>query len=130
MQPAASLEEEFPEVATYLESVTSTTGSTPARDTNTNSMPSQHAQNQASEELTMELIQGVQDIMQRAEAEGKDPNAELRALVSRTVIQGVATGYEMSADTSERRDTDDDVREREGLHGAKRSRTDDSHGPQ
>lgn len=75
-------------------------------------------------------MQGVQEIMQRAEAEGRDPDPELRVLVGRTVLEGVATGYGMSQDPSARRDEGDDVREREGLHGAKRSRTDDEPGPQ
>lgn len=71
----------------------------------------------------------VQDVMVRAEAEGRDPDPELRQLVSRTVLEGVVTGYGMSLAPEERRDDGDDLREREGLHGAKRSRTDDEGGP-
>ena len=95
-----------------------------------NYTPSQHAQNIVTEELTSEMMQAVQEIMQRAEAEGRDPDPELRVLVGRTVLEGVAAGYEMSVDPSERREEGDDVREREGLHGSKRSRTDEGPGPQ
>lgn len=46
----------------------------------------------------------VQDIMERAERDGTDPDEALRAAVGRTVLEGVVTGYEMSEDTSDRRD--------------------------
>lgn len=62
--------------------------------------------------------------MQRAEAEGRDPDAELREVVGRTVLEGVLTGYEMT--------TDGDVRTldgRENVNGVKRSRTDGGPGP-
>ena len=70
-------------------------------------------------------MQSVQEIMQRAEAEGRDPDNELRQLVGETVLAGIATGYSMSVESSERRDVDDDLREQNGLHGAKRPKTDD-----
>lgn len=46
----------------------------------------------------------VQDIMERAEREGTDPDEELRAAVGRTVLEGVVTGYEMTEDTDDRRE--------------------------
>ena len=58
-------------------------------------LPSQHAQNQATEHLTSELMEQVQQIMERAEAEGRDPEEELRQVVGRTVLEGVITGYGM-----------------------------------
>ena len=36
--------------------------------------------------------------MQRADAEGRDPDEELRQVVGRTVLEGVVTGYGMSTD--------------------------------
>ena len=33
--------------------------------------------------------------MERAEAEGRDPEEELRQVVGRTVLEGVSTGYGM-----------------------------------
>lgn len=135
-KPATQLAEDFPEVAEYLESVSATTNvQTPSNAPSTavpssaqvsqNYTPSQHAQNQASEAMTSTLMDSVQEIMQRSEAEGTDPDAELRQLVGRTVLQGVVTGYDMTVDPSERRGGDDEVRERDGLHGAKRPKTDD-----
>jgi hypothetical protein len=41
-------------------------------------------------------MSSVEDIMQRAEAEGRDPEQELREIVSRTVLEGMVTGYAMS----------------------------------
>jgi len=86
--------------------------------------PSQHQQNIASEELTSSLMQSVQDIMRRAEAEGRDPDAELREVVGRTVLEGVLTGYEMTTDGN-----GDAQDARENANGAKRSRTDGGSDP-
>ena len=67
----------------------------------THEQPSQHAQNAASENLTSSLLQSVQSIIQRAEAEGREvPEEELRQIVGRAVIEGVITGYGMGVDTA------------------------------
>ena len=67
----------------------------------THEQPSQHAQNAASENLTSSLLQSVQSIIQRAEAEGREvPEEELRQIVGRAVIEGVITGYGMGADAA------------------------------
>lgn len=127
LQPVDHLSEEFPQVANYLRSVTNTQ---PIR-VNTNApprarqRPSQHQQNIASDELTSSLIQSVQNIMERAEAEGRDPDEELRQVVGRTVLEGVLTGYEMATDEG----GDTSPREgREAVNGVKRPRTDDGPG--
>ena len=62
--------------------------------------------------------------MERAQAEGRDPDAELREVVGRAVMQGMVTGYDMSNTTqeAERRGGED---EQNGANGSKRSRTDD-----
>jgi uncharacterized protein len=62
-------------------------------------------------------MESVQDIMQRAEAEGLDPDDELRHVVSRTVVEGVLTGYQMTEE-------DGGDSEGRGPNGIKRSRTD------
>jgi uncharacterized protein len=56
--------------------------------------------------------------MQRSESEGRDPEEELRQVVSRTVLEGVATGYEMSLDGNS---TEEE--EHRGVNGVKRPRT-------
>ena len=91
-----------------------------------NFMPSQHAQEQASEALTSSLMDSVQVIMERAQAEGRDPDAELREVVSRAVMQGMVTGYDMgnNAQDAEHRGGEDKP-EQNGVNGSKRSRTDD-----
>lgn len=38
--------------------------------------------------------------MHRAESEGMDPDEALREAVSRTVLEGVLTGFELSTQTS------------------------------
>jgi hypothetical protein len=59
-------------------------------------------------------MSSVQQIMERAQEEGRDPEEELRHVVSRTVFEGVLTGFEMSTDTSSNDDSP-----------SKRQRTDD-----
>lgn len=114
--------EEFPDVANYLRSLSQTSATTalPA-GTASHPQPSQHLQNVASETLTSSLMQTVGDIMARAEAEGRDPDEELRQAVSRTVLDGVLTGYEMSEGTGEER-----TRESDADPSPKRSRTNGS----
>jgi hypothetical protein len=89
-QPIEYLSEDFREIASYLE--TTSTASMPAP----RNQPSQHSQHVASEQLTSALMASVQEIMQRAEVENRDPEEELRQAVSRTVLEGVVTGFEMS----------------------------------
>lgn len=64
----------------------------------------------------------VQEIMQRAEAEGRDPEEELRQVVSRTVLEGVVTGFEMTENDDQRGYAKDDA------SPAKRPKTDDGSG--
>ncbi|OBZ72205.1 hypothetical protein A0H81_07796 [Grifola frondosa] len=65
--------------------------------------------------------------MQRAEAEGRTvPDEELRQIVTRTVFEGVLTGYEISTESNEQRAQGG--RDENGVNGVKRSRTDDGSG--
>jgi hypothetical protein len=61
----------------------------------------------------------VHNIMERAERDGTDPDEELRTAVSRAVLDGVATGYEMS-------EANDETRREESPNSAKRPRTNGS----
>ncbi|ETW83083.1 hypothetical protein HETIRDRAFT_247006, partial [Heterobasidion irregulare TC 32-1] len=115
IQPAEHLAEDFPEVASYLAALapapaphaTDASGTpSPASPAPALALapgaarglaqPSQHSQDAVSEYLTASLLQSVQDIMGRAEAEGRDPDEELRQVVGRTVLEGVVAGYGMS----------------------------------
>ena len=107
-KPVEHLNEDFNQVATYLQSTlaTTTVQSTHAPT------PSQHLQDIASEHLTSELMASVEVIIQRAEAEGRDPEEEIRQVVSRTVLQGVVTGFDMTttgSDSDDRRASATDV---------------------
>ncbi|KAI0635658.1 ankyrin [Trametes polyzona] len=118
ISPAQYLEEDFPAVAAYLEGLTADgSGSAPVE---MREQPSQHAQNVASENLTSSLLQNVQDVMQRAEAEGREASDdELRQIVGRAVIEGMMTGYGMGNESGQGREERDDEE-------VKRSRTEGS----
>ncbi|KAJ7739775.1 ankyrin repeat-containing domain protein [Mycena maculata] len=103
VSPIDHLREEFSEVASYLQSVL-TPESAPTIEVV--QQPSQREQDMASEQLTSALMTSVEDIMQRAEAEGRDPEDELRQIVSRTVLEGVVTGYAMSEPVEDERGAD------------------------
>lgn len=120
-QPAQYLEEDYPAVAAYLESLSGgSAGGAEAAPVEMLEQPSQHAQNVASENLTSSLLQDVQDVMQRAEAEGREASdEELRQIVSRAVIEGMVTGYGMSAESGQgREDRDGDEAKRPRTEGS------------
>lgn len=115
-QPIEHLQDDFPQVAAFLQSqldpsapLSSVTSAEPQL--------SQHFQNAASETLTSNLIQSVSDIMQRAEAQGTDPDEELRAAVSRTVLEGVLTGYELSTQEGADTSLEDQLSKRPRMNG-------------
>lgn len=64
-------------------------------------------------------MQSVRDIMQRSEADGRDPDEELRQVVGRIVFEGVVAGYDMTTDSS-------DAAHHSEANGVKRPRTDSS----
>ncbi|KAF8639413.1 hypothetical protein AX17_001504 [Amanita inopinata Kibby_2008] len=94
ISPIEHLQEEFPAVASYLQSLASSSMQSTISESLTD--PSQHQQDVVSEELTIQLMASVQDILQRAEAEGRDPEEELRQVIGRAVLDGVATGFDMT----------------------------------
>lgn len=82
-QPVQHLEEEFPAISQFL-------GGTEEGDgTNPQQQPSQYAQEQVADRLTDEMMRSVQEVMERAEANGHDPDQELTDLVARTLLQGL-----------------------------------------
>ncbi|KAF9565220.1 ankyrin [Agrocybe pediades] len=113
------LTEDFPQIADYLRSTLDPSTVPLAQVAQS---PSQHSQNAASEQLTSALMTSVEEIMRRAEAEGRDPEEDLRRLVSRTVLEGVATGFEMSIDDDTRRAGDG----ADDNNPTKRARTDNN----
>lgn len=124
ISPIEHLEEEFPVVAAYLRSISNPDqGPSPNDRQDVDEQPSQHAQNIVSDALTSDLISTVQEIMERSEREGTDPDEELRAAVGRTVIEGVVTGIGLGgAANAPHREGDD-------RDDFKRPRTDEGSNP-
>ncbi|PFH53049.1 hypothetical protein AMATHDRAFT_79225 [Amanita thiersii Skay4041] len=118
ISPIEYLQEDYPAVANYLLSLTSSTVNSVAVP----AQPSQHHQEAVSEELTSQLMASVHDIMQRAEEEGRDPEEELRQVIGRTVVDSIVTGYGMTTREGENRGEEMDD------SPSKRSRGDDSTG--
>ncbi|KAG8688550.1 hypothetical protein FRC09_012856 [Ceratobasidium sp. 395] len=101
ISPAEATEEDFPEVAAYIRSKSSLPQSPPEVE------PS--VQDQASEEMTAALIAETEEIITRAEREGRDPHDELTQAVGRTVLGGMAWAAQQQQDqerVQEERDVD------------------------
>lgn len=118
VSPIEHLQENFPEIAAYLQSRLNPS-SCVIPGAVSPSRPSQYQQDIATESLTSSLMQSVRDIMQRSEADGRDPDEELRQVVGRIVFEGVVAGYDMTTDSS-------DAAHHSEANGVKRSRTDGS----
>ena len=100
-QPAASLEEDFPQVADYLNSLTATlTGSHDGEPENRDSsqLLSQRSQEAASERLTSSLMSHLSDLAQN-EPVGDESHRdeELRQAVGQVVLESLVTGYTMAS---------------------------------
>ncbi|KAG1804784.1 ankyrin repeat-containing domain protein [Suillus plorans] len=118
VSPVEHLQENFPEIAAYLQSRLNPS-SCVIPGAVSPSRPSQYQQDIATESLTSSLMQSVHDIMQRSEADGRDPDEELRQVVGRIVFEGVVAGYDMTTDSS-------DAAHLSEANGVKRPRTDGS----
>ncbi|EGN98703.1 hypothetical protein SERLA73DRAFT_89676 [Serpula lacrymans var. lacrymans S7.3] len=122
LSPIDHLHDDFPQVAAYLRSLSPHPPS-PPHPTH-HQLPSQHHQNIASEVLTTSLMQSVQHIIQRADAEARNPDDDLRQAVSRTVFEGVLAGYEMTTPQQDARDDPDQTDGPNAVNGVKRPKTD------
>ncbi|KAL0954807.1 hypothetical protein HGRIS_003754 [Hohenbuehelia grisea] len=97
ISPIDHLREDFPQVAAFLEARLAPASPLPPAQLLHQPQPSQHQQNAATEELTSQLMTDVHSILARADADGREPDeAELRAAVSRAVLDGVVTGFDLS----------------------------------
>lgn len=99
-QPAASLEEEFPQVADFLNSLTATLtshdGEPENRDSNQLHSQRSLASEAASERLTSSLMSQLSDLAQN-EPIGDESrrDEELRQAVGNVVLESLVTGYTM-----------------------------------
>ncbi|TFK72911.1 ankyrin [Pluteus cervinus] len=114
ISPVEHLAEDFPAVSQYLSSLLPANSQQP--QLSILARPSHYEQETATDQMTDTLMASVQDIMQRAEAEGRDPDHELTQAVRQAVLRGVVAGFEMS--TADNRDDKDDS-------ASKRQKTDD-----
>ncbi|KAK8869828.1 hypothetical protein IAR55_000396 [Kwoniella newhampshirensis] len=98
---ADALEEDHPEISTYLRSITNT--SDPASSTTTddqNQTDNEQGQGQISQlaldnytnEQTSNLLQEAQEILEQCTRDGTDPDERLREVVERAVKDGLAFG--------------------------------------
>jgi hypothetical protein len=96
-QPAASLEEDFPQVADYLNSLTATLadshdGEPENRDSG--QLLSQRSQEAASERLTSSLMGRLSDLAQNEPiGDESHRDEELRQVVGHVVLESLVTGY-------------------------------------
>ncbi|KAG8864872.1 hypothetical protein FRB96_003458 [Tulasnella sp. 330] len=93
-RPSDNLEEDFPEIANYLRSL-SPSFEAPLQIV---SPPSQFLTERTTEHLSSELMVQVQEIMERSECEGTDPDEELRRVVGDTLLESYQAGKEMRGD--------------------------------
>ncbi|KIO34599.1 hypothetical protein M407DRAFT_240459 [Tulasnella calospora MUT 4182] len=94
--PVDRLEEDAPEVSDYLRSRSSAVIPDTSSGGTQPLSPSQFATDQAAEHLSSELISQVQEIMERAEREGVDPEEELRKVVGDSLLASIRAGQGMS----------------------------------
>ncbi|EJU04843.1 ankyrin, partial [Dacryopinax primogenitus] len=98
LTPADALDEDFAEVSAYLRSLAAPGVSVnDGADASGNHvsqavMPSEHLQDLTAHNMTTGLMDRVEDIMRRAEAEGRDPDEELRTALGDVFRQGMRTG--------------------------------------
>jgi len=100
-QPAASLEEDFPQVADYLNSLTATLADSSdgeLENRSSSQLLSQRSQEAASESLTSSLMSQLSDLAQN-EPMGDESHRDeqLRQAVGHVVLESLVTGYTMAS---------------------------------
>ena len=90
-QAADMLEEDHPDIADYLRSLSNNADHVLPSDA-AEPQISQHAVDSYTSNQTSELIEESQRIMAEAERDGVDPDERLKELVERAVREGVAFG--------------------------------------
>ncbi|KAH9037874.1 ankyrin [Lactarius pseudohatsudake] len=97
LTPADFLREDFPRVAAYLDSLTTSLATDTPDEKHLMVQPSQHSQEAASEHLTSSLMNQLRDIAQGGEevGDGSRGEEELRRVVRDAVLDGMVAGYSM-----------------------------------
>ena len=97
--------------------------SAPLPDSVSPSQPSTYNTDQTASQLTNSILTNAQAIIQRAEAEDRDPEAELQDMVGRIVLRGVVTGANWTQDDIVEMGPSEGFQQRNREHG-----DDDEHG--
>jgi len=102
LSPAECLEEDFPEISSYLRSLSSASETTNnANDTNilppNSQLPSEHAADAASDALTANLIASVRELAMSSRDGGsaQPSEEEIRRAVERVVLRGIDVGRDL-----------------------------------
>jgi uncharacterized protein len=101
LTPAEHLDEDFPEIATYLRSTANEATNAATTITTTAPTLSQHAQESASSALTDSLIASAAHVLAAADAAGSDPTPELQNIVESAVLQSIRAGHDLGAQASD-----------------------------
>jgi len=100
-QPAASLEDDFPQVAGYLNSLTATLADShdgEPENRESSQLLSQRSQEAASERLTSSLMSQLSDLAQNEPVGNESRRDEvLRQAVGDVVLESLVTGYTMAS---------------------------------
>lgn len=102
LQPADKLEEDFPEVADYLRSRSSTDDqphptSTSSQSPHRPSQPSQFVTEQAAEQMTSGLMNQIQQIMEQADRDGIDPQERLQEVLGDAFLTSAQAGRNLAS---------------------------------
>jgi hypothetical protein len=100
-QPAEHLEDEFPEISSYLRSLPSTSEANEVTGAGTlppnSQLPSEHAADSASNVLTDSLIASLHELAMSSGGYGSAPPSEeeIRRAVERVVLRGMDVGRDL-----------------------------------
>jgi len=97
VSPAQSLLEEFPEVSAFLAERSSIAVSVTAEGLASPEQPQRlgYVTDRSADALTSQLMTQINDVMERANQEGRDPEEELRQIVGSTVVEGMLRGVQL-----------------------------------
>jgi hypothetical protein len=92
-QPAEHLEDGFPEISSYLRSLSSTTND--GTSANIPNFPSEHAADTASDALAASLIASVRELAMSSDGSEQPSEEDIRRAVERVVLRGIDVGRDL-----------------------------------
>lgn len=94
-QPAEHLEEGFPEISSYLRSLSSTTNDGTSANIPNSHLPSEHAADTASDALAASLIASVRELAMSSDGSEQPSEEDIRRAVERVVLRGIDVGRDL-----------------------------------